>query len=105
MLLGHGEITEDHEEEEEIVHTEGKLEHIAGDELQGDLAALPKENQAGKSGGEGDPHTAPGKRLARTHNPAAAVEDEQVQHQHAQREQVEENPEVEHRHPWSIKNC
>src|SRR5271170_2390316 len=90
MLLGHGKITEDHKKEEEIVHTEREFEHIAGRELQGDLAALPKENQSGKSGGEGDPHGAPGKRLARTHNPAATVE---------------ENPEVEQRRPWRIKNC
>src|SRR5580658_586822 len=105
MLLGHGKITEDHKKKEEIVHTEREFEHIAGRELQGDLAALPKKNQSGKGGGEGDPHTAPGECLARTHNPAAAVEDEQVQHQHTQREQVEENPEVEQWRPWRIENC
>src|SRR5216684_74728 len=43
VLLGNGEIAEDHEEDEEIVDAEGEFENVAGDEFQCDLAPLPEK--------------------------------------------------------------
>ncbi len=99
VLLRNGKVPEDHEEEEEIVYTEGKFEHVTSNEFQSHLSPLPKENQSGKSRGEGDPHGAPRKGFARAYNAATAVEDKKIQHQHGEREQVEENPEIEQRGP------
>src|ERR1700747_2061945 len=60
VLLRNGKVPEDHEKDEKIVYTEGKFEHVTGNEFQSHLSPLPKENQSGKSSGEGDPHGATG---------------------------------------------
>jgi hypothetical protein len=95
LLLGSGEVAEDHEENEEIIHAERKFEDIAGDELKCDLAPLPKKNNCGEGYCKSDPHGAPGEGFARAHDAAAAMEDGEIQHQHAEREKIEKNPEVE----------
>src|SRR5882672_1739639 len=97
VLLRNGKVPEYHEKDEEIVHTEGEFEYIACDEFKRDLSPLPEKDHACKSHGEGDPHGAPGEGFSRAHHAAAALKDEEIQHQHAQREQIEENPKIEQR--------
>jgi hypothetical protein len=96
-MFGKEKIAENYEEEKKIVHAEGEFEDVTGDEFKRDLASLPEKNEARKGRGQADPHGAIGQGLAWADNAAAALEDQEIQRQHAQREQVEENPEVEQR--------
>jgi len=105
VLLRDGKVAEDQEEQEQIIYAERKFEHIAGGKFEGHLASLPQKYQSGKGRGQSDPQSALGESLARADNLAPAVKDEKVQHQHAQREQVEENPEGEQAaSPQEVRN-
>src|ERR1700693_279444 len=95
MLLGHGKVAEDDEEDEEIVNAEGEFKQVAGCEFESGLAALPEKEQSSKNGGEHDPHGAPRQRLLRANHTAATGHHQKVEHQHSEREQIEENPEIE----------
>ena len=65
LLLGrHAEIPKDHQENEKIVYTEREFYDVAGHELQGHRAAMPKVNQHRKSGGQCHPHRAPAESFA-----------------------------------------
>src|SRR5208282_2855833 len=71
LLLGHGEVAEDYEEEEKVVDTERELEDVTRDEFDRDLAPLPEKNYHGKCCRQANPHRAESDRLARTHAAAA----------------------------------
>jgi hypothetical protein len=55
VLFGDGKIAEDYQEDEKIIDAERKFEYVAGDELDGNLPALPEKNQCGKSRSQGEP--------------------------------------------------
>jgi len=95
VFFGHSEVAEDYKEDEKIVDAEREFEYVTRDELDGDLTALPEENQSGKGCRQAEPHGASSERLARAHHAAAAMEDTEIQHQHAEREKIEENPEID----------
>ena len=94
VLLGHGEVAQDYEEDEKIVDAERELQYVTGDEFDRDLASLPEKHHPCKCCRQTNPHRASTERLARTHT-AAAVEDTKIQHQHAEREKIEDDPEIE----------
>ena len=95
VLLGDGKIAEDYQEDKKIIDAEREFEYVAGDKLDGNLPALPEKNQRRQKPRRARTTGRSSQRIARTHNAAAPVEDEEIQHQHAQREQVEEDPEIE----------
>jgi hypothetical protein len=98
LLFGHGEVFEDHEEDEQVIHAEGDFQNIPSDELQRNLVSLPEVQQNREPGGQRDVHRAPAQGCAKTDNPAATM-NTKIQQQHAERENVEENPEVEQ---WEV---
>ena len=59
------------------------------------MGTLPEIQPSSEKQGENHIHGTPAQSFAEPHDMARAVEDLEVQHQHAQREKVEENPEVE----------
>ena len=61
--------------------------------------ALPKIEQRRKPGRQRHVDGSPAQRFAKTDGVAGAMKDAQVQRQHAEHEQIEENPEVEQ---WEI---
>ena len=99
LLVGNGKIIEDHEEDKQIVDAERQLHHVSGDEFQTRLTPLPEVQDDGERGRQRDVHQAQSQRSAKLHAVARTVEDTQVEYQHAQREDVEENPEVEQEAP------
>ncbi len=94
VLLGDGKIAEDYQEDEKIIDAERKFEYVTGDELDGNLPALPEKNQRGKSRSQGEPQSAASQRIAGTHA-AALVQDAEIQHQHCDGEEIEDDPERE----------
>src|SRR5712672_3050896 len=96
MVIVYFEIPEDHQEHKEIVHAEREFDHVSGDELQHAGAAMPEENEYGKSSGQRDPHTRPDQRLAKTDTVGSAIQYPQIEHQHRHNEKVKKNPEEEH---------
>jgi len=94
LLFRDREIIEDYEEDEEIIDAQGKFKNIPSDEFQRGMVALPEVQQDREGSGQRNVYGAPAQRLARTDDAAGTV-DAQIHHQHAQREKVEQNPEVE----------
>ena len=102
---GTAKIVEDHEEDEKIVDAERKFQNVTGDELQRDLVSLPEVKQDRERGRQRNVDRAPTQRRAKADNPARPMEDAKIQHQHAEREKVEENPEIEQWEFLAAKNC
>jgi len=96
MFVGNGKVTEDHEEDEKIVDTQGEFDHVAGDEFQRGLLSLPEVDDGGEDGSEGDPDRAPDQGFTEAHDTTGSMEDPQVQREHSDREEVEQYPEIEH---------
>src|SRR5579864_118398 len=99
QFVGNGKIIEDHQENKQIVDAERQLDHISGDELQAGLTPLPEVQNGGEGGSHRNIHQTPAQCFAKLHNMARPVKDPQVDYQHAHREDVEENPEVEQKAP------
>ena len=97
VFIGNFEIAEDEQKHEKIVHAQREFDHVAGDELQSLRPAVPEQFEYGEPGCQCDPNRRPGKRLPKADAMGPAVEHTQVDHQHGQHEQVEEDPEEEHR--------
>ena len=95
QVFGDREIIEDHEEEEKVIDAERKLQDITGYEFEPRLGSLPEVQDGGKDGGQRNVHGTQAQRPAKSHNVAGAVEDAKIQHQHTEREKVEQNPEIE----------
>jgi hypothetical protein len=93
VLLGNGKVAEDYEEDEKIIDAEREFEYITGNEFDSYLATLPEKNQSGKGESQSQPDSTSGERLTGTYA-TAAVKDAEVQHQHADREKIEEYPEI-----------
>ena len=95
LLFGNGKILEDHQEDEKVVDAQRQFKNIAGEEFQAALAILPDIEPAGEEQGQRHIHGAPAQGFTKAHHVAGTVKDLQVEHQHAEREQIEENPEIE----------
>ena len=95
MNCGHLEISKDEKEDKKIIDTEGKLDHIPGDELQRGDTPVPKIDNDREDSGQCNPHGAPQQRLTKFHHVGTTVEDAQVQDQHRQDEEIKQNPESE----------
>ena len=92
---GYLEIPEDEKKDEKIIDTEGKFNHVSGDELQRGGTPVPKVNNYREDGRQCDPHGARKQRLTKFHNMSATVEDSQVEDQHHQDEKIKQDPEKE----------
>src|ERR1700683_1956290 len=100
VLVGNGEKVEDQEKNEKIVDAQGNFENITGNEFQRNLASLPEIKQNREPGSQGNVDRAQAERSAKADNVARAVEEAKIGQQHAQREKVEENPEIEQWDSW-----
>jgi len=94
VLLGNGEIAENHEEDEKVINAEREFEYVTGDEFDATCRPCQKKTSAAKAAARLSHRALASQRLARTHA-TAAVEDAEVQHQHADREKVEDDPEID----------
>lgn len=95
LFIRNGEVLEDYEENKQVVDTERKFQNIAGDKLESDLLPMPEINDNGKCAGQGDVEGAPSEGRPKTYSTLPPMKDVEVKHQHADRENVEEYPEVE----------
>ena len=93
--LGNAEIGKDQEKNKKIVNAEREFENISGNELERDLRTLPEMQNQGEDQSQDDVKRRPDESGPKTDRAAGTVKDGEIQHQHAQRENVEENPEVE----------
>jgi len=91
VFVRYREVPEDHEEDKKIVDTEREFHQISGGELDGYLPSLPEKHPAGKSNGKCEPDSTANQRIAGRGDSTAAG-DIEVQHQNADREDVEEYP-------------
>src|SRR5215469_6046060 len=95
LLFGDGEVVEDHEEDKQIVDTQRELENVPGEKLKTTLMSLPEIEDSGEGESHGNVYGAPAESFTKSNHTSGAVEYAQVHHQHAEREQIEENPEIE----------
>src|SRR5215468_7348984 len=100
LLVRNGEVFEDHQEYKQIVDAQGKLDHVAGDELEAGLTSLPEIQNGRESSGLRDIHEAPAQRLTKLDDVARSMKNAQVDDEHGQRENVENDPEIEQDDAW-----
>ena len=93
LLVGYSEITEDHEEDEQVVHAERELDYVTCHELERGRPSVPEIDEHSKGASQGDPHHTPTERLAKTDGVLSTMKDPQIENQHRQHEDVEKNPE------------
>ncbi len=106
LFVGDGEVLEDHEKDEEVVDAERELKNITGDELQPRLGSLPEIQDGREDTGQGHVDCAPAQRFAKTYSVARPMKDAKIQHQHAERENIEENPDIEQcESPAALRIC
>jgi hypothetical protein len=79
---GDGEVGEEDQPHEDVVHAEGPLDDVPCEELQAFLGPHPEEDQGLEGKGEGDPYCYPRPGLPEAHNVGLPVEDPQVDGQH-----------------------
>src|ERR1700743_3293953 len=96
LALGDGKIAEDHEKNKKVIDAERKLQNVSGNKFQRDRLPLPEINDPRKNRGQAYPDPAPYQRFFRARRFAAALEIAQIDRQHAKRENIEKNPEIEH---------
>ena len=86
LRLGrHAEVTEDQDEDEEVVDAEGELDQVPGVVLERMLRALPPPENSAEQQGEDDEPAAPAHRLLDRQDVGPPVEDAQVEDQQAPR--------------------
>jgi hypothetical protein len=81
MFGGNGEVGEDQDEHENVVHRQAPLDEVAGQELARALAAQPGPHQTGEPGSHGHPDRRPGQRLAERHEVAPTMGHSQIKGQ------------------------
>ena len=78
QFVGNRKIVEDHQEDKQIVDTQGQLDHVSGDELQAGLTPLPEVQNGREGDGHRNIHQAPAQRFAKLHDVAWPVKHAQV---------------------------
>ena len=89
---GNGEVPEDDDEDKDVVHAQGILDDVAGQEFQGALGAKPEVEQDVEGNGQTDPGQDPAEGLAVTDFVRVAVEDAEIEREHEEDEEGEANP-------------
>ena len=79
LLRRDGEGRDDHHEDEEVVHAEGVLGDVSGEELTCVRRPEVPEDEAGEGQGEGDVEDHPARRLARAEDVRATVDEDEVE--------------------------
>ena len=92
VFAGNAEIGKDEGDDKDVVHREGQLDQIAGDELEGLLLSTQGLQGQGKEHRQGEPDRRPGERFLEVDDVGAAVEDAQVERQEDQHAGDETNP-------------
>jgi len=103
LLVRNSEVIEDHEEHKEIVDAQRELDHIPGNELEAGLTPLPEIQNGGEGSRLCDVHEAPAERFTELNDVARTMKNAQVDDQHAERENIETNPEIEQDDAWKCQ--
>jgi hypothetical protein len=82
LLVGHGEIFKNHEEDKKVIDTEGNFQDITGNELQSYLMPLPEVKNDGEPCGQRNIYRAPAQGRAKADSPSATVH-AKIHQQHA----------------------
>ncbi len=77
------EVTEDKQENKDIIDAEGFLDEIAGQKLESNLRTSPKVDAYIEEKGQGNPDAAPYERFFNPDRMALAMEYPKVQSQHS----------------------
>ena len=104
LFFGDSKVIEDHQKDKKIVDAERQLEYISCDKFEAGPVSLPVEEQDGKGSCQSDVERTPAKGFPETHHMARTMKNLKVQDQHAEREDVEDNPEEKHGE-LSIGDC
>ena len=88
----HRERREDEQEDEDVVDAQRLLDEVAGRPFNAGLGALERVHADVEDDGKANPGDAPGERLLSGHLVRVAVEDAQVEREHARDERQENSP-------------
>src|SRR5215467_180105 len=89
---GYAEISEDQQEDKDIVYAQRLLDQVAGQECERRLGPEPVIYAQIEEQRQNDPDAAPGQRLSDRHFVRLAMENAQVEGEHRQHEQDEPPP-------------
>src|SRR4029077_3921375 len=82
QVVWNSKETKNHQEDEKIIDTEGKLDQIPGSKLQTRSTAVPEINEHTEGERQTDPHRAPAQRLAKADAVCPAIKHTKVEHKH-----------------------